>query len=74
MVWAVAAGNLEDSYTQISQYWNKKENDDDSFIYLDDDDNNSFIDDASEISESVCEHYSFQNVEVNTDDVLKNVH
>ena len=38
-----------------------------------DDNNSSFIDDASDISESVCEHYSFQNVEVNID-VLKNVH
>ena len=47
--------------------------DDDSFIYLDDD-NNSFIDDASDISESSCEHYAFQNVKVNIDDVLKNAH
>ena len=48
-------------------------NDDGRFIYLDDD-NNSFINDASHISESVCEHYAFQNVEVNIDDVLKNGH
>ena len=45
--------------------------DDGRFIYLDDD-NNSFINDASDISESVCEQYAFQNVEVNIDDVLKN--
>ena len=45
--------------------------DDDSFIYSDDD-NYSFIDGASDISESVCEHYAFQNVEVSIDDVLKN--
>ena len=45
--------------------------DDDSFIYSDDD-NYSVIDDASDISESVCEHYAFQNVEVSIDDVLKN--
>ena len=45
--------------------------DDDSFIYSDDD-NYSFIDNASDISESVCEHYAFQNVEVSIDDVLKN--
>ena len=45
--------------------------DDESFIYSDNDDNN-FIDDASDISESVCEHYTFQNVDVNIDDVLKN--
>ena len=43
--------------------------DDGSFIYSDDD-NYSFIDNASDISESVCEHYAFQNVEVNIDDVL----
>ena len=48
--------------------------DDDSFISLDDDGDNSFIDDPSDISESVCEHYAFQNVEVNIDDVLKNAH
>ena len=47
--------------------------DDDSFIYLDDD-NYSVIDDASDISESVCEHYAFQNVELNIDDALKNAH
>ena len=47
--------------------------DDDSFIYSDDD-NNSFNDDASDISESVCEHYAFQNPEVNIDHVLKNAH
>ena len=47
--------------------------DDGRFIYLDDD-NNSFVNDASDISESVCEHYAFQNVEVNIDDVLKNAH
>ena len=45
--------------------------DDDSFIYSDDD-NYSFIDNASDISESVCEHYAFQNVEVSIDNVLKN--
>ena len=38
------------------------------------DDNNSFIDDASDISESVCVHYAFQNAEINIDDVLKNMH
>ena len=42
---------------------------DNSFIYSDDDDN-SLIDDALDISESICEHYAFQNVEVNID-VLK---
>ena len=47
--------------------------DDGSFIYSDDD-NYSFIDNASNISESVCEHYAFQNVEVNIDDVLTYVH
>ena len=47
--------------------------DDDSFIYSDDD-NNSFINDASDTSGSVCEHYAFHNVEVNIDDVLKNAH
>ena len=47
--------------------------DDGSFIYSDDD-NYSFIDNASDISESVCEHYAFQNVEVNIDDVLTYVH
>ena len=46
---------------------------DDSFIYSDND-NNSFIDDASDISESVCEHYAFQNVEVNNNNVLKNAY
>ena len=58
-------------------YWVQAEvdnsNDDDSFIYSDDD-NDSFIDDASDISESVCEHYAFQDIEVNIDDVLKNTH
>ena len=49
----------------------KLTDDDDSFIYSDDD-NYSFIDNASDISESVCEHYAFQNVEVSIDDVLKN--
>ena len=49
----------------------KLTDDDDSFIYSDDD-NYSFIDGASDISESVCEHYAFQNVEVSIDDVLKN--
>ena len=44
--------------------------DDNSFIYSDDD-NNSFISDVSDILESVCGHYAFQNVEVNIDDVLK---
>ena len=39
-----------------------------------DDDSNSFINAASDISESVCEHYVFQNVEVNIDDVSKNTH
>ena len=43
---------------------------DDCFIYSDDD-NNSFISDVSDILESVCGHYAFQNVEVNIDDVLK---
>ena len=33
-----------------------------SFIYSDDD-NNSFISDVSDILESVCGHYAFQNVE-----------
>ena len=47
--------------------------DDDSFIYSDDD-NYSVIDGASDISESVCEHYAFQNVELNIDDALKNAH
>ena len=47
--------------------------DDDSFIYSDDD-HYSVIDDASDISESVCEHYAFQNVELNIDDALKNAH
>ena len=47
--------------------------DDDSFIYSVGD-NYSLIDDASDISESVCEHYAFQNVELNIDDVLKNEH
>ena len=37
----------------------------------DDDDDDSFIDDASDISESVCKHYAFQNVQVNLDEVLK---
>ena len=47
---------------------------DDSFIYSVDD-NNNFIDDASsDISESVCDHYAFHNVQVNIDDVLKNAH
>ena len=35
--------------------------DDGRFIYLDDD-SNSFINNASDVSESVCEHYVFQNV------------
>ena len=39
-----------------------------------DDDNNSFVHDAADISESVCEHYAFQNVGVNIDNVLKNSH
>ena len=47
--------------------------DNDSFIYSVDD-NCSLIDDASDISESVCEHCAFQNVELNIDDVLKNAH
>ena len=47
--------------------------DDNSFIYQDDDDN-SFIDDALDISESICEHYAFQNVAVNIDNVLKKAH
>ena len=47
--------------------------DDDSFIYSVGD-NYSLIDYASDISESVCEHYAFQNVELNIDDVLKNEH
>ena len=34
----------------------------DCFIYSDDD-NNSFISDVSDILESVCGHYAFQNVE-----------
>ena len=42
---------------------------DDSFIY-----SNDHIDGASDISESVCEHCTFQNAEVNNDDVLKNTH
>ena len=46
---------------------------DNSFIYQDDDDN-SFIDDALDISESICEHYAFQNVAVNIDNVLKKAH
>ena len=46
---------------------------DDIIIYLDDD-NNSFIDDTSDISEGVCEHYVFQNTEVNIDNVLKNAY
>ena len=29
---------------------------------LSDDDDDSFIDDASDISECVCEHYAFHNV------------
>ena len=37
----------------------------------DEDDDNSFIDDASDISKSVCKHYGFQNVEVSLDEVLK---
>ena len=45
-----------------------------SFISSDDDNNDSFIDDAFKISESVCEHYTFQNVEVNIDNVSKNPH
>ena len=47
--------------------------DDDSLIYSDDD-NNSYIDNAQDILEKVCEHYAFQNVEVNIDNVLKNAH
>ena len=46
---------------------------DDCFIYSDDD-NNSFIDDTSDISEGVCEHYAFQNTEVNIDNVSKNAY
>ena len=55
----VQAGNIDDD---------KRE----EFISSDEDD--SFIDDASDISESVSENYAFQNVEVNIDDVIKNVH
>ena len=40
----------------------------------DNDDNDSFINDASDISESVCEHFAFENVEVNLDEVLQEVH
>ena len=40
--------------------------DDDSFISSDDY-NNSFIDGVLDLSESVCEHYAFQHVEVNFD-------
>ena len=39
-----------------------------------DDDNDIFFDDTSDISESVCKHYAFQNVEVNLEEVLKEVH
>ena len=55
----VQAGNIDDD---------KRE----EFLSSDEDD--SFIDDASDISESVSENYAFQNVEVNIDDVIKNVH
>ena len=40
----------------------------------DDDDDDSFTDDVSDISESVCKNYGFQNVEVNFDEILKEVH
>ena len=40
----------------------------------DDDAEDSFIDDASDISESVCKLYAFQDVEVNPDEVLIKVH
>ena len=38
---------------------------DDKEDFISSDDDDSFIDDASDISESVCEHYAFQNVDVN---------
>lgn len=43
--------------------------DKEDFTFSDNDD--SFIDDASDISESVYEHHDFQNVEGNNDNVLK---
>ena len=46
--------------------------DEEDFISSDDDDR--FIDDASDILESVYGHYAFQNVEVNIDNVSENVH
>ena len=46
--------------------------DEEDFISSDDDDR--FIDDASDILESVYGLYAFQNVEVNIDNVLENVH
>ena len=38
---------------------------DDKEDFISSDDDDSFIDDASDISESVREHYAFQNVDVN---------
>lgn len=37
-------------------------------------DYDSFIDGASDISEIVCEHFAFQNVKVNIDNALKDIH
>ena len=44
------------------------------FNIISSDDDDSFIDDCSDMSESVCKYYAFQNAQVNIDDVLKNVH
>ena len=38
---------------------------DDKEDFISSDDDDSFIDDTSDISESVREHYAFQNVDVN---------
>ena len=49
-------------------------NDDEKEEFISSDDDDSFIDDASNIFESICEHYTCQNDEVKIKDVLKNAH
>ena len=47
------------------------DNDEQDFDLSDDDD---FIDNSSDIFESVCDHYAFQNVERDIDEVLKELY
>ena len=48
------------------------DNDEQDFDLSDDDDD--FIDNSSDISESVCDHYAFQNAERDIEEVLKELY